>query len=127
MNNNNFSPPAFDAVPLGKRLREVRKDKLNSKGKPVTVEELAAATGLLPNYITQIECGFKTPSLNYLVYLMEALRAEPNYIFQDYYDYVRIGQSERDDITEYIVNELSSLPPQKLQVVYDMIKSLKKI
>ncbi|MBR1781279.1 MAG: helix-turn-helix transcriptional regulator [Oscillospiraceae bacterium] len=75
----------MDAQRVGKRIQEVRK----SRG--LTQAELAQMVDLSTKYISNIECGFKTPKLNTFVAIANALQCDANLLLSDVLD-VATGQ-----------------------------------
>lgn len=118
----------FDPKPMGARLREVRKRQKGPCGKCMTVYNLSLISGLLPSYISQIEGGFRTPRLSYLLQIMKTIKAEPNYIFQDYYDFAAGQEIDKElvGVKKTIINDLNYFNEEKLELVYELILSLKK-
>ncbi len=70
----------MDAQKVGKRIQEIRK----SRG--MTQAELAQAVDLSTKYISNIECGFKTPKLNTFVSIANALQCDANSLLSDVLD-----------------------------------------
>lgn len=75
----------MDVQKVGKRIQEVRK----SRG--LTQAELSQMVDLSTKYISNIECGFKTPKLNTFVAIANALQCDANLLLSDVLD-VTIGQ-----------------------------------
>ena len=75
----------MDAQKVGRRIQEVRK----SRG--LTQAELAHMLDLSPKYISNVECGFKTPKLNTFVSIANALQCDANLLLSDVLD-VTTGQ-----------------------------------
>lgn len=75
----------MDAQKVGKRIQEVRK----SRG--LTQSELSQKVDLSTKYISNIECGFKTPKLNTFVEIANALQCDANSLLSDVLD-VTTGQ-----------------------------------
>ena len=67
----------MDVQKVGKRIQEVRK----SRG--ITQSELAQMVELSTKYISDIECGFKTPKLNTFVAIANALQCDANSLLSD--------------------------------------------
>lgn len=65
---------------LGKRIKEVRRDR------GLTAERLAELCHIDATYLRQIEGGSKTPSLPVFVDLCNTLRTSPSYLLQDLLD-----------------------------------------
>ena len=77
----------MDAQKVGKRIQEVRK----SKG--LTQAELAQQVDLSTKYISNIECGFKTPKLNTFVAIANALQCDANALLSDVLDVTTTQES----------------------------------
>lgn len=75
----------MDAQKMGKRIQEVRK----SRG--LTQAELAQMLDLSTKYISNVECGFKTPKLNTFVSIANALQCDADMLLSDVLD-VTTGQ-----------------------------------
>jgi len=69
-----------DTQKVGKRIQEVRK----SRG--LTQAELSQMVDLSVKYISNIECGFKTPKLNTFVAIANALQCDANSLLSDVLD-----------------------------------------
>ena len=69
-----------DAQKVGRRIQEVRK----SRG--LTQAELAQMVDLSTKYISNVECGFKTPKLNTFVAIANALQCDANQLLSDVLD-----------------------------------------
>ena len=70
----------MDAQKVGRRIQEVRK----SRG--LTQAELAQTLDLSTKYISNIECGFKTPKLNTFVAIANALQCSADLLLSDVLD-----------------------------------------
>ena len=75
----------MDAQKVGRRIQEMRK----SRG--LTQLELSQMLDLSTKYISNIECGFKTPKLNTFVAIANALQCDANLLLADVLD-VTTGQ-----------------------------------
>ena len=69
-----------DAQKVGRRIQEVRKDR------GLTQSELSQKVDLSTKYISNIECGFKTPKLNTFVAIANALQCDANLLLTDVLD-----------------------------------------
>lgn len=69
-----------DAQKVGRRIQEVRK----SRG--LTQAELAQMLDLSTKYISNVECGFKTPKLNTFVSIADSLKCDANLLLADVLD-----------------------------------------
>lgn len=103
----------MDAQKVGRRIQEIRK----SRG--LTQLELSQMLDLSTKYISNIECGFKTPKLNTFVAIANALQCDANLLLADVLD-VTTGQE-----SGLVSKKLLDLPPEDqrriLRVVEVMI------
>jgi transcriptional regulator with XRE-family HTH domain len=76
-----------DAQKVGRRIQEVRK----SRG--LTQAELSQMVDLSTKYISNIECGFKTPKLNTFVAIANALQCDANQLLSDVLDVTTAQES----------------------------------
>lgn len=106
----------MDAEKVGRRLQTARR----SRG--LTQTALAEMAGLTPKYVSNIECGFKTPKLDTFVTIANALRCNADPLLCDVLD-VAVGQE-----SGLISQKLSSLPVEQqryiLRVMEFMIDEL---
>ncbi len=116
----------FDPKPMGTRLREIRKQQKGPSDKYMTVYNMSLISGLLPSYISQVEGGFRTPRLSYLLQIMKTIKAEPNYVFQDYYEFKSLKTVDDMGFRDSIISNLNYFSEDKLELVYELILSLKK-
>lgn len=91
----------MDAQKVGKRIQEVRK----SRG--LTQAELSQLLDLSTKYISNVECGFKTPKLNTFVSIANALQCDANLLLSDVLD-VTTGQE-----SGLVSKKLRALPPEE--------------
>lgn len=77
----------MDAQKVGRRIQEVRK----SRG--LTQAELSQMVDLSTKYISNIECGFKTPKLNTFVAIANALQCDANQLLSDVLDVTTAQES----------------------------------
>ena len=70
----------MDSQKVGRRIQEVRK----SRG--ITQSELAQRVDLSTKYISNIECGFKTPTLETFIAIANALQSDANSLLSDALD-----------------------------------------
>ena len=91
----------MDAQKVGKRIQEVR------KARGLTQAELSQMLDLSTKYISNIECGFKTPKLNTFVAIANALKCDANQLLSDVLD-VTTGQ-ESGQVSE----KLLALPAEE--------------
>ena len=90
-----------DAQKVGRRIQDVRK----SRG--LTQAELSQMVDLSTKYISNIECGFKTPTLNTFVSIANALQCDANLLLSDVLD-VTTGQE-----SGLISKKLLALPTEE--------------
>lgn len=88
----------MDAQKVGRRIQQVRK----SRG--LTQSELAQMVDLSTKYISNVECGFKTPKLNTFVSIANALQCDANLLLADVLDVAAARESG------LISGKLSALP-----------------
>ena len=69
-----------DAQKVGRRIQEAR------KARGLTQAELAQMVDLSTKYISNVECGFKTPKLNTFVAIANALQCDANQLLSDVLD-----------------------------------------
>ncbi len=91
----------MDAQKVGRRIQEVRK----SCG--LTQAELAQMVDLSTKYISNVECGFKTPKLNTFVSIANALQCDANLLLADVLD-VTTGRE-----SGLVSKKLLALPPEE--------------
>ncbi len=91
----------MDAQKVGRRIQEVRK----SRG--LTQAELAQMVDLSTKYISNVECGFKTPKLNTFVLIANALQCDANLLLSDVLD-VTTGRE-----SGLVSKKLLALPPEE--------------
>lgn len=70
----------MDARLIGRRVQTLR------RARGLTQEQLSQMVELSPNYLSNIETGLKTPKLETLVRLMNALRCDANALLADVVD-----------------------------------------
>ncbi|MBR5108835.1 MAG: helix-turn-helix transcriptional regulator [Clostridia bacterium] len=70
----------MDTQKVGRQIQEVR------KARGITQMELAQMVDLSTKYISNIECGFKTPKLNTFVAIANALQCDANTLLSDVLD-----------------------------------------
>ena len=91
----------MDAQKVGRRIQEVRK----SRG--LTQEKLSEMVALSTKYISNVECGFKTPKLNTFVSIANALQCDANSLLSDVLD-ITTGQE-----SGLVSKRLLALPPEE--------------
>ena len=75
----------MDAQKVGRRIQEAR------KARGITQSELAQMVDLSTKYVSNIECGFKTPKLNTFIAIANALQCDANTLLSDVLD-ITTGQ-----------------------------------
>ena len=70
----------MDARKVGRRIQQVRR----SHG--LTQEKLAEMVDLSTSYLSNVECGAKTPRLNTFVAIANALQCDANQLLRDVLD-----------------------------------------
>jgi len=86
---------------VGRRIQEVRK----SRG--LTQAELSQMLDLSTKYISNIECGFKTPKLNTFVAIANALECDANLLLSDVLDVTTSQESG------FVSKKLLALPAEE--------------
>ena len=102
----------MDAQKVGRRIQEVR------KARGLTQAELAQMVDLSTKYISNVECGFKTPTLNTFVAIANALQCDANQILLDVLD-VTTGQE-----SGLISKNLSALPVEEQRRILHVMEVL---
>ena len=77
----------MDARLIGKRIQLVRKER------GLTQEQLSQMVNLSPNYLSNVETGLKTPKLETLIEIMNALQCDANALLADVVDATTTEQS----------------------------------
>lgn len=99
--------------PIGNRIRIVRKRK------GITQAQLAELTDRSPVYISYLENGAKTPSLETLIDIINALEASADDILCDCIDHPRTLPSEGE-----IAEMLATCTPNERILVTQTLRSL---
>ena len=99
----------MDAQKVGKRIQEIR------KARGLTQAELAQQVDLSTKYISNIECGFKTPKLNTFVAIANALQCDANALLSDVLDVTTSQESGM------ISERLRSLPVDEQRRIQRMV------
>lgn len=99
---------------LGKRIREIR---LRQNISQATLSELVDKT---PTYISYIENGYKSMSLETLVAIANALKVSADTILADSLRYIL--QTEKAEISE-VLNDCN---PFERRIIVDSAKALKQ-
>ncbi|RIP35662.1 XRE family transcriptional regulator [Staphylococcus gallinarum] len=90
---------------IGKKLKDLRRIK------KLTQEELAERTDLSKGYISQIESGHASPSMETFLNVLEVLGTEPGHFFQDKSEEkVLYKQAEQKTYDEYDKGYLLTWP-----------------
>lgn len=100
----------MNAQKVGKRIKELRK----SRG--LTQEKFAEIVDLSTSYISNIECGFKTPKLNTFINIANVLQCDANSLLADVLDVTT--QQESSLISE----KLLSLPLEEQRRILRIVE-----
>lgn len=100
----------MDAQKVGRRIQEVRK----SRG--LTQAELSQMVDLSIKYISNIECGFKTPTLNTFVSIANALQCDANLLLTDVLDVTTEQQSG------FVSKKLLTLPTEEQRQILRILE-----
>lgn len=98
---------------LGKRIREVRKRNGLSQA------TLAERVDKTPSYISYIESGIKSMSLDTFVLIANALDASPDRLLMEQ------ATSTKRCASEEMTRLLSDCTPNEILILLDVLKSLK--
>lgn len=100
----------MDTNKIGKRIQETRQRK------GMTQSELAQKLGMTPKYISNIECGGKSPTLDTFVAIANALQIDANTLLVDALD-------TSDEIKCSMLGEtLLTFPSEKRQKLLRIIE-----
>ena len=102
----------MDARLIGKRIQLVRKER------GLTQEQLSQMVNLSPNYLSNVETGLKTPKLETLIEIMNALQCDANALLADVVDVTTTEQSG------HISKALSSLPMKEQRKIMRIVEVL---
>ena len=102
----------MDARLIGKRIQLMRKER------GLTQEKLSQMVNLSPNYLSNIETGLKTPKLETLIEIMNALQCDANALLTDVVDATTTEQSSQ------ISNALASLPMKEQRKIMRIVEVL---
>lgn len=97
---------------FGKNLKYIRKSK------NYTSEQLSELCNVNPVYIRQLESGAKSPSLDMLIKLCNALDVSPSYLLEA--DLSRNELAERNNFTAKL-EHLSADQIKKLEIIIDVL------
>lgn len=100
----------MNAQKVGRRIQEVRK----SRG--LTQADLSQMLDLSTKYISNIECGFKTPTLGTFVSIANALQCDANLLLSDVLDVTTDQESGR------ISKKLQKLPADQQRRILHMLE-----
>ena len=103
---------AMDARQIGKRIQRIRKQR------GLTQEQLSQMVNLSTNYLSNIETGFKTPKLETLVAIMNALECDANALLSDVVTVTSLDESRQ------ISPALAELPPREQQRIKRVVEVL---
>jgi len=101
-----------NAQMVGRRIQEVR------KARALTQAELAQVVKLSTKYISNIECGFKTPKLNTFVAIANALQCDANLLLSDVLDVVTMRESG------LVSQKLLALPPDVQRWILHVLEAM---
>jgi len=101
-----------DAKLIGKRIQAVRKER------GLTQEQLSQMVNLSTNYLSNVETGFKTPKLETLIDIINALQCDANTILADVVDTTTSRESSM------IAKGLSELPPKDQRRIIKLVETL---
>ncbi len=104
----------MDAKLIGKRIKTVRKQR------GLTQEQLSQMVDISTNYLSNIETGFRTPKLETLIQIMNALECDANALLADVVDASTSEESGR------ISKELAELPAEEQRRIMLLVETLIK-
>ena len=99
---------------IGRNIRKFRKER------HLRQEDLAEKTGLSANYIGMVERGEKTPSLETLIRIINALRVSADVILSDVLENGYVIK------TSQLNEKLENLSEEERRRIYDVIDALLK-
>ena len=105
------------AVLLGKRIKELRKERR------MTQDELAEKTGASLNTITSIERGIRSPSIDLLDRISQALQVPIKDLFDYLHQKETIESPARDEILS-LVEMLKRQPARRVRTIIGVTKNL---
>lgn len=100
----------MDTQKVGRRIQKAR------KARGLTQAEFAEMVDLSTNYISNVECGFKTPKLNTFVAIANALQCDANLLLADVLD-VTTGQE-----SGLISKKLAALPAEEQRRILHILE-----
>ena len=95
---------------IGQRIKEAR------EANGLTQEKLAELADISVTHMSVIERGVKSPRVNTLVNIMNALGVSADYIFQDVVNY------STQSTTNELYERIRHLPATKQQKIFSMIR-----
>ncbi len=102
----------MDAQKVGRRIQEAR------KARGLTQAGLSQLLDMSTKYISNIECGFKTPKLNTFVAIANALQCDANQLLADVLDVTTSQESGQ------ISRKLQSLPAEDQRRILRMVEMM---
>ena len=99
----------MDTTMIGKRIQEAR------LARKLTQAELAQMVNLVPKYLSNIECGAKSPSLETLIEIANALEIDANSLLVD------VLNVAPAIVTSQYAERLASLPEIRQQRLIKVI------
>ena len=97
---------------LGKRIKELRKSR------NMTQPELAEKISVDPKYISRLETGTSTPSLDTLHNIADALCVEIAEIFT--FSYMK----DREELIFQILNKLKTTNSKNVKIIYNITNAI---
>lgn len=94
---------------LGKRIRETRRNK------KVTQERLAELAGISVVYVSELERGLKSPSIDVFSQIASALDVSADYLLRD------VLPTGREYVFDDLTKKLEGLTPKQRKTVIDII------
>ncbi len=102
----------MDVRQIGKRIQQVRKER------GLTQEQLSQMVDLSPNYLSNVETGVKTPKLETLIEIINALGCDANTLLADVVDTTTAESSSA------IAKNLASLPVKDQRRILRVVEVL---
>ena len=102
----------MDMNKVGKRIQETRQRK------GMTQSELSQRLGMTPKYISNIECGGKSPTLDTFVAIANALQIDANTLLVD-----MLNTSDEIKCSA-LWEKLLTIPPEKRQKLLRIIERI---
>lgn len=102
----------MDRVKFGRKLFAARKER------NLTAERLASRTGISASFIRQIECGKRSPSMEFLITLCNELEVSPDYLLAGNLD------KGRSDKLQEIEAKIRSFSPRELRILENFVDAL---